>query len=627
MDGVGKEADVGRGCGVGLWAWALLVACGGAPGAEWGEEACATVRSGDVVITEYLNDPEGTDTGKEYVELHNPTRSAVDLAALTLFAARADGSQEKGFFFLESLSMAPGDYLVLGDARDGALPSHVDFSYGEALGALGNTSGMLGLRCGDRVIDEVWLAAPGRSGVARGYDGDLVPDSAGNDDLARWCDAPDAGMPGAVRGSPGVPNAPCGTTEPPPLQGKDAGVDSGVDAGAVETCLPEGEQTPRPVRRPRPGALVITEVMANPLGDDALGEWLEVLALEPVDLDGVTVGTDASGTVLRSGRCLSLAAGEHALLARSAEAALNGGLPTPRATFGVDLRNAGGVVLVRSGDVLIDAVTLGPAVEGVATQVSPEAATASGNDALGAWCRASSAYGTRGNRGTPGQSNVVCAPEPSQDAGTSVDGGVRDGGADAGSPDAGGADAGAGRSCIDRVTGQPRAPRVPDVGSLVLTELMADPSAVADVVGEWVEVLARRDVDLNGVVLSNEGGARAVLDSPLCLTVRAGARAVLARSAETSLNGGLPSVLGTFSFNLPNDAGAHVLRLTVEGRELDSLGWSSAAKAGHSWQVSPASSDPVGNDAPGSACLTPTTVRYGLGDRGTPGLENRPCSP
>ncbi|MCP3098235.1 lamin tail domain-containing protein [Myxococcus sp. K15C18031901] len=618
---------MGRGGGVGavVLGWAL-VACGGAPSEAWEDEACAAVRSGDVVISEYLNDPEGTDTGREYVELHNPTHAAVELEGLLLYAARADGSQEKGFLFLEPLSMAPRDYLVLGDVRDGALPAHVDLSYGSALGALGNTSGAVGLRCGDRVIDEVPLAAPGRSGVARGYDGRLVPDSAGNDDLSRWCDAPDAGSTGAFRGSPGEPNAPCGTTVPSSPGGQDGGVDAGVDAGVVETCLPAGERTPRAVRRPRPGALVLTEVMANPLGDDTLGEWVEVLALEAMDLNGLTLATDSSsGTTLKREQCLSIPAGGHALLARKLDAVLNGGLPAPLATFGMDLRNAGGVVSVRAGEEVLDAVTYGPAVEGVATQVAPERATSSANDAPEAWCRASLGYGTRGNLGTPGLPNTACSAG-SADAGSAPDGGMdagtRDGGADAG-----GVDAGPDTSCVDRVTGKPRARRVPDVGSVALTEWMADPSAVADVVGEWVEVLALRDVDLNGVALSNESGARSVLESPLCLTVRAGARAVLARSADTALNGGLPSVLGTFSFILPNDAGPHVLRLSVEGRELDALGWSTAAKAGQSWQVAPAYSDPVRNDVPGSACLTPLAVRYGLGDRGTPGLENRPCSP
>ena len=71
---------------------------------------------------------------------------------------------------------------MLGDVRSDVLPAHVDHAYGEALGALGNTGGRVGLRCGDVLVDEVHYTRPGRSGVARGYDGRLVPDALDNDE-------------------------------------------------------------------------------------------------------------------------------------------------------------------------------------------------------------------------------------------------------------------------------------------------------------------------------------------------------------------------------------------------------------------------------------------------------------
>ena len=593
-----------------LGAWA----CGGTPPDEGVDAACAGLLPGDLVITEYLNDPPGTDTGQEYVELHNPTRTSVDLKGLTLYAARVDGSQERAYLFTGSMPVAAGSYLVLGDVREGPLPAYMDHAYGEALGALGNTGGKLGVRCGTRVVDEVHLTAPTRSGVARIYDGSLVPDSAGNDDPERWCDGAGADTSREARGSPGAANAPCGAGAPPA---------SSADGGVAESCVPAGASAARPVVRPRPGDLVITEVMANPRGDDTLGEWVEVLATTPVDLNGVTVGTDSAGTKVEGGACVPLAAGEHAVLARRMEAMVNGGLPSPVATFGVDLRNSGGMVMVRAGDVLIDGAAYGPAEEGVATQVSVPLADVKRNDAPDAWCRATDAYGTRGNLGTPGQVNRVCR------GGGGSDGGVPHGGqVDAGAPDGGPMDAGtAVNGCIDRSTGKARAPRVPEGGSLVLTEYMADPSAVADAMGEWVEVLALRDVDLNGVILSNGSGNSAVLVSTLCLSLKAGGRAVLARSEDVSLNGGLPAVVGTFAFNLPNNAGNHVLRLAVEGRLLDAVTWTAAAVPGVSSQADPTRSDPVRNDLAGSFCPALPITRYGLGDRGTPGVENRPCAP
>ena len=86
-------------------------------------------------------------------------------------------------------------------------------------------------------------------------------------------------------------------------------------------------------------------------------------------------------------------------------------------------------------------------------------------------------------------------------------------------------------------------------------------------------------------------------------------------------------MLGTFAFNLVNGAGNHVLRLSVEGRVLDAITYTSAATTGVSRQLVPGVRDPSGNDAEKSFCLAPTTARYGAGDRGTPGVENRPCTP
>jgi len=55
--------------------------------------------------------------------------------------------------------------------------------------------------------------------------------------------------------------------------------------------------------------------------------------------------------------------------------------------------------------------------------------------------------------------------------------------------------------------------------------------------------------------------------------------------------------------------------------------WTAAAVPGVSSQVDPTRSDPVRNDLAGSFCPAPPITRYGLGDRGTPGVENRPCAP
>jgi len=60
---------------------------------------------------------------------------------------------------------------------------------------------------------------------------------------------------------------------------------------------------------------------------------------------------------------------------------------------------------------------------------------------------------------------------------------------------------------------------------------------------------------------------------------------------------------------------------------LDEVRWTSEALPGVSWQLEPKKRTPEGNDESGSFCATPEGTRYGGGDRGTPGGENRPCGP
>jgi hypothetical protein len=394
-----------------VMALALASSACGLPFGE-AEPACEGWRAGDVVVTEVLPDPEGADTGQEWMEVHNPGRSAVDLKGLLLYSARADGSQERAYLFEASVPVEPKGYVVLGDVRSEVLPAHVNHSYGDTLGSLGNSGGLVGLRCGDIVVDEVRYSGPVRAGVSRIYDGRLVPEAIDNDALERWCDSPPA------------------------------------DAGTPD----------------------------------------------------------------------------------------------------------GGV----------------------------------------------------GSRRSPGAANPAC-PGGATDGGVSLDGGVA--------------------SCRSPRTGLLRSVVAPRPGDLIITEFMADPKLAEDALGEWVEVYASRDVDLNGVILADESGRGVPLDGEPCRELRAGSYGVFARTDEPGRNGGLPQVMGTFSFGLGNSEGAHALRLTLGGVLLDEVLWKRVAMPGVSRQLDPTRRDFLRNDEETSFCPTPEGFHYGSGDRGTPGMENRPCVP
>ncbi len=171
--------------------------------------------------------------------------------------------------------------------------------------------------------------------------------------------------------------------------------------------------------------------------------------------------------------------------------------------------------------------------------------------------------------------------------------------------------------------------RSPSPGDLAITEWMANPSVVSDSDGEWFEVIAFSEFDLNGLVISNGGTQSSTLSSTQCLAANAGAYLVFGRNPDPSQNGGLPTLAGTFNFNLVNSNGQLSLALP-DGGLLDSVSYASASSGASSY-VGLSQCDPVQNDVAANICLTPSGTVYGAapdggsGDRGTPGSANTGC--
>jgi hypothetical protein len=165
---------------------------------------------------------------------------------------------------------------------------------------------------------------------------------------------------------------------------------------------------------------------------------------------------------------------------------------------------------------------------------------------------------------------------------------------------------------------------------------MAAPSTNNNGGAEWFEIGVNSDLDLNGLEISNESAGSILLASDSCLHVQAGERLVFARSADIAENGGLPFVNVTFAFTLA-DSGttAHperALILRYGDVELNRVTWTKSTK-GASWQRAESALDTdVSHDSGADSgqelvlwCVTPGSVTYGWGDRGTPGTQNEPC--
>jgi hypothetical protein len=397
-----------------------------------------------------------------------------------------------------------------------------------------------------------------------------------NDTETNWCDAAVA-LDATAFGSSGAKNEACPGT------------------GAVGTCVENTAE--RPIVAPTPGSLIINEFLADPtVVGDSDGEWIEIYSRDAVDLNGLTLSNGTSSSTITSDQCLKVPAGSFSVLARNSSSLLNGNLPSPAATFTFSLVNSSGAIRILSGDILIDEIAYGTTRAGAATQLAPSKLSALFNDDAANFCTATQTYGGGADKGTPGAANLDC-------------------------PAAVGAS-----QCVDAVSGTARGIIKAQPGDLEITEFMANPSKVDDSKGEWFEVYVKADVDLNGLSLAEDGGASTLLNSNDCIHPGSGKYVLFAKSADSTVNGGLPDeVLATFTFGLSN-TGAQSILIKDGTTVITQVNYSSTT-SGVSSQLSSSALNPTPGQVDNSSnfCATPASATYGAGDHGTPAAPNVQC--
>jgi hypothetical protein len=161
------------------------------------------------------------------------------------------------------------------------------------------------------------------------------------------------------------------------------------------------------------GDLVITEFMAKSMGGTDKGEWVEFYnpTETAFNLAGCFLRDDGTDSV-EIVDALVVEAKAYVLMARSDVEVENHGLPAADFIYGggFQLANSSDEIALQCGDVTIDHVAFVTAwvTEAAATQLDPASTDATANDTLGAWCTATTAYGTSTMKGTPGTANVDC---------------------------------------------------------------------------------------------------------------------------------------------------------------------------------------------------------------------------
>ena len=356
------------------------------------------------------------------------------------------------------------------------------------------------------------------------------------------------------------------------------------------------------------GDLVITEVFpdfaapSGGTGTDTGKEWFEIYNASdrPLDLKGLTVThsrPDGSMAKMHKMTDVTIAPGQYFTLGNATP-----DLVPPYVDYGYsadlgDFYNTdGGKLALSCGSSEIDSAVYDGVKSGHSrelTDAQPPDYTL--NDDQVNWCQGDATEFEAGNFGTPG-SESDCTPIVMGQC----------------------SDAGTMRDVV-----------APGAGDLVITEVMPSPAKVSDTVGEWFEVKAMKDVDLNGIGLDRAGDSSNanVVTDPSCLHLGAGSYAVFAKSTDMTMNGGLPagSVLGTFTFSMvagsPTAPGD--VQVVSQGNIVDAVTWTSS-RSGKALQVDPDFQDAVSNDMETNWC--DAQQAYGSGDLGTPAADNDQCT-
>ena len=154
------------------------------------------------------------------------------------------------------------------------------------------------------------------------------------------------------------------------------------------------------------------------------------------------------------------------------------------------------------------------------------------------------------------------------------------------------------------------------VGSLLISEVMANPAAVSDTRGEWFELFnpGAETLNLRNITIGDDGGDRHRIETDLLILP--GRFLTLARNGASALNGGFAADYVYRDFTLGNSSDEIVLRD-------DTMEWL-RLEYGPGFAVAGRSRELAGSVMTlANYLLAPEHSAYGLGDLGSPGSASQ----
>jgi hypothetical protein len=541
---------------------------------------------GDLVVSELMLNPVGSDTGKEWIEIYNASSESIILNRVIF---RVAGSGEaKDYTVRGAPSVAAKSYFVMGDGNIDEL-EYLDFSYDDGISAFNNTVGSVQILCKDDVIDQIVyggesdIEAPDE-GKSLAFEGGVAPSYELNDDSTYWCSATETITDDVDgnKGTPGNTNGLCG----------------------FATCDDNG--TVRDVVPPTSGDLIITEVFGNASGSDTGKEWIEIYMAgsTTVDLNGLSLvitktteddGAQSSEKIWLEGtNCTSASNGAYFVIGASTDTSENGGVSVDVLASDLSMGNSNIEKLtidLKHGSTIIDTAIVGEPFDGKSTALDPAYLSSSGNDLASNFCEAT-VTGIFDEIGSPGQANTdLCG-------GTCNDGGTA------------------------------RAIVAPAAGDFVINEIYANAQATGGA-NEWIELAIESEsaIDLNGLEMSITATSTRVwtLDSNDCIEVSKSTTPYVVIGTDSMSE--IPTALNASSTGSLYDSAATIsINMNGSDTELDSAAYIDPTD-GTSYNLDPSKITTTDNDDVANWCEATTAASvFDTDGLGSPGAANESCN-
>jgi len=334
------------------------------------------------------------------------------------------------------------------------------------------------------------------------------------------------------------------------------------------------------------GGLIITEIMHDPVVvADFRGEYIEIYNTtgSEVDINGLVVesANESGFTVNQS---ITVPSGGYVVLAASSLVSVNGANSNvdyqyPYVNFKLGKNDT---VTIGDGTTTFDSVSYTestfPISAGTALILDNGSLDSTSNDSASNWCTSGNVFGD-GDYGTPGSASDGCS------------------------------------TLADLA-----------VGDLVISEIMWDPTKVADYRGEWIEIYnaSGSSLNLNGLVINSANNSGHTINGDVVLPPSS--QVLLNVRSSSGVNGGTVGDY-TYDYTQVSLAKSDSVSLVADGTTIDSVSYnftSFPTTAGKSLTLSPTTLTASSNDNGSNWCMGSST--YGDGDYGTPGLANDVCS-